>query len=205
VLALTTGCSWRAWRRPRRCPCMPVPPAAPANMCPLWCHCSTTPACVAFLWPGPRGPGCSIARCGTYCRDGTISALSCHLCTKQPDGWLARTRWPADLQHAPWKSCPKLTGKPSCAARGVNAVATDHQMTPNPRIGLPPNLSAHTPPATWVSRYPLQQEKGTSCLMPRSRRCHCTLCNMELGGMIHDTCAKQLARQSFDEMLRANT
>ena len=48
------------------------------------------------------------------------------------------------------------TGKPSWAAMGVKAVAMDHQITPKLRTLLPPNLSAHTPPSTWVSRYPLQ-------------------------------------------------
>ena len=49
------------------------------------------------------------------------------------------------------------TGSPICAAKGVAMVAIDHQTTPKPRMRLPPNLSAHTPPATWVSRYPLRQ------------------------------------------------
>ena len=40
------------------------------------------------------------------------------------------------------------TGNPSPAAIGVIIVATDHQITPSPRMSLPPNLSATTPPMT---------------------------------------------------------
>ena len=53
-------------------------------------------------------------------------------------------------------------GRPSEAARGVRAVAMLHQMTPKPSTALPPYLSAHTPPATCVVRYPL---KYTSCML----------------------------------------
>ncbi len=44
------------------------------------------------------------------------------------------------------------TGRPRLAARGVRAVAIDHQITPKLSTRLPPNLSAHTPPRTWVSK-----------------------------------------------------
>lgn len=44
------------------------------------------------------------------------------------------------------------TGRPMEAAMGVAMVARDHQMTPNPKIRLPPYLSAQTPPATCVKR-----------------------------------------------------
>ena len=40
------------------------------------------------------------------------------------------------------------TGNPKLAARGVRAVAMDHQATPKLRTLLPPNLSAQTPPKT---------------------------------------------------------
>lgn len=44
------------------------------------------------------------------------------------------------------------TGSPRLAASGVKAVAMDHHITPKLSTLLPPNLSAHTPPATWVNR-----------------------------------------------------
>lgn len=47
--------------------------------------------------------------------------------------------------HARAKSS---AGNPKLAARGVNAVAMLHQITPKPSTVLPPYLSAHTPPAT---------------------------------------------------------
>ena len=50
----------------------------------------------------------------------------------------------------------RSAGRPSEAARGVRAVAMLHQMTPKPSTALPPYLSAHTPPATCVVRYPLK-------------------------------------------------
>ena len=46
----------------------------------------------------------------------------------------------------------KRKGRPMCAAMGVKAVAMLHHTTPKPRTRLPPYLSAHTPPKTWVSR-----------------------------------------------------
>ena len=42
--------------------------------------------------------------------------------------------------------------RPRRAATGVMAVATLHQITPNPSTFFPPYLSAHTPPSTCVSR-----------------------------------------------------
>lgn len=44
------------------------------------------------------------------------------------------------------------TGNPNPAAMGVKAVAMDHQITPKLKTRLPPNLSAHTPPNTCVSK-----------------------------------------------------
>ena len=46
-------------------------------------------------------------------------------------------------------------GSPNRAAKGVSTVASDHQITPKPRMRLPPYLSAHTPPAQ-----PPQGSKG---------------------------------------------
>ena len=54
----------------------------------------------------------------------------------------------------------KRAGRPKLAARGVKTVAMLHQMTPNPSTVLPPYLSAHTPPATCVVKYPL----SSACL-----------------------------------------
>lgn len=51
----------------------------------------------------------------------------------------------------------KRAGRPKLAARGVKTVAMLHQMTPNPSTVLPPYLSAHTPPATCVVKYPLSR------------------------------------------------
>mmetsp|Transcript_19014 Transcript_19014/g.48297 ORF Transcript_19014/g.48297 Transcript_19014/m.48297 type:complete len:290 (+) Transcript_19014:1348-2217(+) len=50
---------------------------------------------------------------------------------------------------------------PADAAAGVRAVAMDHHTTPAPSTSLPPNLSAHTPPATCVTRYPQKKEDCT--------------------------------------------
>lgn len=41
-------------------------------------------------------------------------------------------------------------GNPSLAAMGVRTVATDHQITPNPKTALPPTVSAHIPPAIYM-------------------------------------------------------
>ena len=43
-------------------------------------------------------------------------------------------------------------GRPARAATGVSTVARDHQRTPKPSTTLPPMRSAHTPPATCVSK-----------------------------------------------------
>ena len=51
----------------------------------------------------------------------------------------------------------KRAGRPKLAARGVKTVAMLHQMTPKPSTVLPPYLSAHTPPATCVVKYPLSR------------------------------------------------
>lgn len=41
----------------------------------------------------------------------------------------------------------RRNGNPSFAAKGVRAVAIDHQMTPKPRTVFPPTVSAQIPPA----------------------------------------------------------
>lgn len=44
-------------------------------------------------------------------------------------------------------------GSPILAATGVKTVATDHQTTPKPNTGFPPNLSAHMPPTIYARKF----------------------------------------------------
>eukprot|EP00963_Diacronema_lutheri_P005275 scaffold408_cov347-Pavlova_lutheri.AAC.49 len=53
-------------------------------------------------------------------------------------------------------------GSPILAAMGVRQVAKDHHTTPNPSTSFPPTLSAQTPPAICVSKYPQKKELCTN-------------------------------------------